>query len=199
MKEPLTENVGRGLHVLVPFRGFMLERDQYAESQRRENLVEHCLIAELLQDAWLRRGQSLDILRSEVDAAGYDLVLSCNKVTRHLQIKSSKSDARAAFQPINGRLADVPSGCVVWVRMAEDSVRNRVQLDYWFYGNEPGAALDGFDEFRKVKHTRANASGEKAFRANTFRVNRGRFDRLKGVEQLSDKLFGPPSAGRPIA
>lgn len=169
----------------------MLERDRYAESQRRENLVEHCLIAELLQDAWLRRGQSLDILRSEVDAAGYDLVFSCNKVTRHVQVKSSKSDSRAGFQPINGRLADVPSGCVVWVRMKEDLERNRVHLDYWFYGNDPGEPLDGLTEFRKVKHTRANAAGDKALRVNTFRVNRGLFQRLNGVEALSDKLFGP--------
>jgi hypothetical protein len=170
----------------------VLERDQYAESQRRENLVEHCLIAELLQDAWLRRGQSLDILRSEVDAAGYDLVLSCNKVTRHVQVKSSKSDARAGFQPINGRLADVPSGCVVWVRMKEDHERNRVELAYWFYGNAPGEPLI-LAQFRKAKHTRANATGEKALRENTFRVNRGLFQRLVGVEELSDRLFGAPA------
>ena len=171
-----------------------MERDQYAESQRRENLVEHCLIAELLQDAWLRRGQSLDILRSEVDAAGYDLVLSCNKVTRHVQLKSSKSDAAAGFQPVNGRLADVPSGCVVWIRMKEEPERNRVHLEYWFYGNNPGEPLDDLTKLRRVKHTRANAEGDKALRANTFRVNRGLFQRLTGVEALSDKLFGPPSA-----
>lgn len=171
----------------------MADEREYAESQRRENLVEHCMIAELLQDAWLRRGQSLDILRSEVDAAGYDLVFTCNSVTRHVQVKSSKSDARAAFQGINGRLADVPSGCVVWVRMTEDSENNRVHLAYWFYGNEPGEPLDDLTGLRKVKHTRANTSGVKALRANTFRVNRGLFKRLGGVKELSDTLFGPVS------
>lgn len=74
--------------------------------------------------------------------------------------------------------------------MTEDPIKNRVNLAYWFYGNEPGKPLTSFEDFRKVKHTRANAMGEKVFRTNTFRVNRGRFDRLKGIEELSDRLFG---------
>jgi len=167
------------------------DEQHYAESQRRENLVEHCVVAELLQDAWLRRHQSLDILRSEVDAAGYDLVLTCNGVTRHVQLKSSKSDAAAGSQPINGRLADVPSGCVVWVRISEDTARHRLNLAYWFYGNAPGEPLSDLTQFRKAKQTRANASGVKALRSNTFRVSKGQFKRLGSVEELSAHLFGP--------
>jgi hypothetical protein len=171
------------------------ERDQYAESQRRENLVEHCLVAALLQDAWMRRGQSLDILRSEVDAAGYDLVLVCNGVTRYVQVKSSKSDARTGFQPVNGRLADVDGGCVVWARVKEVPEDNRIDLAYWFYGNAPGQRLDRLVGLRPARHTRANAMGEKPLRENTFRVNKGLFRRLTGVEELSDTLFGPPAGG----
>jgi hypothetical protein len=43
-------------------------------SSYREQLVEYLFLSELLQDAWLRRNQRIDVLRSDVDGAGYDLV-----------------------------------------------------------------------------------------------------------------------------
>lgn len=58
-------------------------------STYREQLVEYVLLAELLQDGWLRRKQRIDVLRADVDGAGYDLVLSCAGVIRHVQLKSS--------------------------------------------------------------------------------------------------------------
>ena len=54
----------------------MLARDKasdYLESSFREKLLEHVFVSELLQEAWLGRGQTMEVLRSEVDAAGYDL------------------------------------------------------------------------------------------------------------------------------
>lgn len=169
----------------------MTDELQYAESQRRENLVEHCLVAELLQDAWLRRRQPLDILRSEVDAAGYDLVLNCNGATRHVQVKSSLKGSKTAFQGINGRLAEVPSGCVVWVRLEEDRASNRVNLEYRWFGDAPGQPLPDLGE-RRVRHARGNSQGAKGYRQNTFRLTRGKFAALANVQELSDRLFGPP-------
>jgi hypothetical protein len=53
-------------------------------SRVRENMVEHVFIAELLQEAWFVREQRIEVLRAEVDAFGYDLVLECNDIVRHL-------------------------------------------------------------------------------------------------------------------
>ena len=50
-----------------------------------------------------------------VAASGYDLVLSLGKVIRHVQLKASMHDAKAASQPIQECLGTHQSGCVVWI------------------------------------------------------------------------------------
>ena len=41
-------------------------------------MTEHVFIAELLQEAYYAFGKRVEVLRSEVDAYGYDLALECN-------------------------------------------------------------------------------------------------------------------------
>jgi hypothetical protein len=87
---------------------------RYLKSNFYEQLVEHVFISELLQEAWFRYGQTVEVLRSEVDSSGYDLLLECNGVIRHVELKTSGTEARRSFQKINIALAQKPSGCVVW-------------------------------------------------------------------------------------
>ena len=63
------------------------------QSSYVEKLREHVFLAEVLQEAWLRHGLPVSVLRSKVDSFGYDLVLECDGRTRHIQLKSSKWDA----------------------------------------------------------------------------------------------------------
>lgn len=73
----------------------MLARDEtfdYRESSFREKLLEHVFVSELLQEAWLGRRQTMEVLRSEVDAAGYDLVLECGGTIRYVQLKGSRAE-----------------------------------------------------------------------------------------------------------
>ncbi|HET6398603.1 MAG TPA: hypothetical protein VFH47_03520 [Candidatus Thermoplasmatota archaeon] len=167
----------------------MHDEKEYVESQRRENLVEHTMLSELLQDAWLRRQQPLDVLRGEVDASGYDLARVCNGFTRHVQTKSSKKPSKTAVHGGNGRLADMASGCVIWATVEEERASNRVVLHYRRFGDKPGEALPTLGN-RKMRKPRAR--GENAFRANTFRVTKGRFIPVGNIAELSDRIFGPP-------
>jgi hypothetical protein len=71
-----------------------------------EQLAEHVFIFELLQEAWSRYNKMAEVSRSEVDTSGYDLLLECNGVIRHVELKTSGTDARRSFQNINMVLVD---------------------------------------------------------------------------------------------
>src|SRR5688572_28188066 len=102
--------------------------ERFLRSSFYERLVEHVFISELLQEAWFRCGASVEVLRSEVDNSGYDVVLECNGVTRHVQLKTSESASRTRNQKVNVGLASKPSGCVVWIVRTEDPASCRMSL-----------------------------------------------------------------------
>lgn len=106
-----------------------------------EQLVEHVFISEVLQEAWYGFGQAVEVLRSEIDASGYDVVFDCNGTVRHVQLKTSAVDSKTARQNVNIALAAKPSACVVWILRHEDAVTNRMKLSYLYFGGDPGEPL----------------------------------------------------------
>ena len=58
--------------------------DTSSNSNFYEQLVEHSFISEILQEAYLRYGVIIEVLHSEIDCSGYDIVLECNGVIRHI-------------------------------------------------------------------------------------------------------------------
>jgi hypothetical protein len=161
-------------------------------SSYREQLVEYAFVSALLQDGWIRREQRIDVLRADVDGAGYDLVVECQGVTRHVQVKSSVLGGRARAQNINAALARHPSGCVVWVSL-ELSSDSRVEMSYLSFGGDPGSPLPDLSGYRVGKHARANSKGVKALRPSIRLVPRSVFAAFREVAALSDWLFGPPA------
>ena len=63
------------------------DEDLYRKSSFYEQLVEHVFISEVLQEVWFHFGLTVEVLRSEVDASGYDVVFECNKKVRHVQLR----------------------------------------------------------------------------------------------------------------
>src|SRR5690606_28023164 len=106
--------------------------------------------------------KTVEVLRAEVDTAGYDLVLECNGVIRHVQLRTSAADARKAYLPVNVALAEKPSGCVVWLVREEKGCR--VRLRYRYFGSGPGEPLPSLDEFRVGRHARGDSRGVKKVR-----------------------------------
>ena len=76
----------------------------------------------LLRCLWRRGLRDIEVLRAEVDRAGYDLVLESNGVLRHVQLKASYRYAKTARVGININLAQKPSGCVLWIWFDPDSM-----------------------------------------------------------------------------
>ena len=110
----------------------------FLDSSLREKLIEHVFIGDLLRCLWKRRALDVEVLRTEVDRGGYDLVLECNRVLRHVQFKSSHRGAKTSEVSVNLKLAGKPSGCVIWVLFDQDTLELGPFL--WF-GGAPGAPL----------------------------------------------------------
>jgi hypothetical protein len=161
----------------------------YLKSSFYEQLVEHVFISEMLQEAWFRHEAAVEVLRSEVDASGCDVVLECNGVIRHVQLKTSLAKSRTASQKVYVQLADKPSGCVIWLirHRGED---HRLRLTYRFFGGESGEPLPALDGFRIAKHAKGDAQGVKKERPNIRVVPKGQFEMILTTDELLSRLFG---------
>jgi hypothetical protein len=158
-------------------------------SSHREQLVEYALLSEFLQDGWLRRKQRVDVLRADVDAAGYDVVLQCQRVMRHVQLKSTVAGGKTREQKVHTALAEHSSGCVVWV-VLEPGAEWRVRLEYLVLGGAPGAALQGLSSYPVATHSKGDGEGFKAERPSIRVVPKSAFVRISSAAALSDWLFG---------
>jgi hypothetical protein len=165
-------------------------KDTYLKSSFYEQLVEHVFISEILQEAWFRFGEIVEVLRAEVDASGYDIVLECNNVLRHVQLKTSKVDGKTANQKVNVALGRKPNGCVVWILRSEDQQSHRMKLTYRFFGNDAGEPLPSLGDCRIGKHTKSNKDGVKAERPSIRVVPKGSFQLIDTTTELVTKLFG---------
>ena len=157
------------------------------QSSYREKLLEHLFIGEVLRALWSKGVTDAELLRPEVDCAGYDVVITCNKIMRHIQLKASHLDSATARQSVNLRLADKPGGCVVWMRF--DPTTLELGPFLWF-GDSPGKPLPDIRELPVAKHTKGNAHGIKAERPNIRVVSRGQFEAVGTITALIQKLFG---------
>jgi hypothetical protein len=164
--------------------------DIFLKSTFYEQLVEHVFISEVLQEVWYSFGKTAEVLRSEVDASGYDVVFECNGFLRHIQLKTSKPDAKTSGQKVNIALAEKPSGCIVWIMRHEDHSDRRMRLSYLFFGGDAGQSLPLLTEFKVARHTKANAQGVKNYREAIRIVPKTRFRTAETTRELVEVLFG---------
>ncbi len=87
----------------------------YVHSILRERIVEHVFVGEALRRLWQLGVTDVEVLRSEFDAGGYDLVMSYRKVVRHIQLKTVTEDGKADSIKISLKLGEEPRGCVIWI------------------------------------------------------------------------------------
>ena len=160
----------------------------FEHSSFREKLIEHLFISEMLKLSWLKGDYQLEVMKPEVDNAGCDVVLEDNNIIRHIQLKISKLGAKASGQKVNVRLANKPSGCIVWIIFDEETLE---LCSFYFFGAEAGKPLTGIENAKIAKRTKANADGIKAERPNIRTINKGQFDHYDSIEALYNVLFIP--------
>lgn len=160
-------------------------------SSLRESIIEHLFVGEILRKLWLRdeirkNVTQVEVLKPQVDDAGYDLVIDCNSSIRHVQLKSSRADAKRDSVSISLKLTRKPSGCVIWVFFDPSTLSLGPFL--WF-GSRPGHPLPDIEDFKVTKHTKGDATGKKADRPGLREVPKGRFERLASIDHVIDRLF----------
>ncbi len=161
------------------------EKDTH-HSSSREKVVEHLFLGNLLGRLWAHGVADVEVLRPEVDDAGYDLVIECGSVVRHIQLKSTYEHGKRANVGANLKLARKPSGCIIWLFF-----NRRLEITrYGWYGGSPGEPLPRLVDFKVGKHTKGDSTGRKAERPNIRLVPKGRFDWLESVDETLRRLFG---------
>lgn len=102
-------------------------------STYREAMLEHLLVGELMRQLW---PTPLEVCKPQVDAAGYDLILQCRDVLRHVQLKTSFEGAATRQVPISVELGRRHGGCVIWTRF---DAKTLAPTQFWWFGGGPGA------------------------------------------------------------
>ncbi len=164
----------------------MAESDSL-HSSRREKLIEHVFVGEVLRNLWRAGVHEVDILRAETDAAGYDIVVEVGAVSRHIQLKSSAQNATTGKQNVNVALGTKRSGCVLWVMFNPSTLELG---PFMWFGGEPGEPLPDITGFPVAKHTKGNKEGEKAERKNIRILTKGKFTKVSSIAGVIEKLFG---------
>ncbi len=152
----------------------------------REKVIEHTFLAELSRSLLLDLGLPFEVLRSEFDAFGYDIVIEANQVMRHIQLKATTAAGARSHVDVQVALAGKPGGCVVWVFVDPQTLHLGPFL--WF-GGKPGHPLLPMGD-RAVRHTRGDSAGVKKVRAGLRRLPKGLFDRFDAIGDLAEAMFG---------
>ncbi|MDH4207555.1 MAG: hypothetical protein OEV76_01625 [Anaerolineae bacterium] len=155
-----------------------------------EKILEHKFIGEVMHYCWNKKIYDIEISRPEVDNSGTDVLISRGELVRHVQLKASYIGAKTAFQKVNIRLGDKPSGCVVWMLFDPKTLQFK---EFRWFGNPPGKKLPDISnkkDFPIAPHSKGNAQGEKKGRPNIRKVNKGKFDVITTSEEIIIKLIG---------
>jgi hypothetical protein len=175
----------------VPKRSKTLAFDpkqHYENSSLRENIVEHLFIGLALGKLWNAGITNAEILRSEFDAYGYDLVISYGDIVRHVQMKTSTSLTKVSVSKL---LAQKSSGCVLFIKL--DNCLNLGP--FYFFGATAGQQLPDLGEFKSTRRTAPKSDGKKHERKMHHDIPLSKFQRFETIEKLMANMLGTTDIG----
>lgn len=167
-----------------------LHQDPLSSHSRASNIREqalfHLLLGQLMAARWRQGRHDIEVLTSEVDRGGYDIVLEANSVLRHVQLKSTFSGSSVRHVTVSTRLLEKPSGCVIWLEVDQ---RTLAFQRYFWFGGKPGARLPDLGS-KVSRHTRADSSGQKLGRSLHRDLGKSCFEQVDSADELLVRLFG---------
>lgn len=158
----------------------------FTQSTLRERIVEHAFVGDALRALWRRGVHDVEVLRSEFDAHGYDLVMTRGRVVRHIQFKTGQTRRPGKVSPARS-LAERPSACAIWIRVSPD-------LDmgpFFWFGGPPGAPTPPLDAYAASLRPTRNRDGVRPVRQNHVDVPGSAFRELAALSDVLEALFGP--------
>ena len=132
-----------------------------AHSTLRERIVEHVFVGDVLRTLWCANITDIEVLRSEFDAHGYDIVMTRGPIVRHIQLKTGTS-RKPSNVSVSTSLADKVGGCVIWIHVTPE-------LDlgpYYWFGAPDGAALPSLARYPNALRATRNKQGIRPTRVN---------------------------------
>jgi hypothetical protein len=157
-----------------------------SDSSLREQALGHLFLGQLLAFMWQNGGRDIEVLKSEVDRGGYDVVLEANGIIRHVQLKSSFRGSKVREVDISTKLLHKPGGCILWLEFDRETLA--IERFYWF-GGKAGNGLPDLGE-RISRHSKGNSKGEKNERLGHRVVAKGDFQAFADIREVVGKLFG---------
>ena len=170
----------------------LTDASHHLYSSLREKIVEHVFVGDALRALWRRGVFNVEVLRSEFDAHGYDLVMGRDAVVRHIQFKTG-------VRPKPGRvsiprvLSEKPSGCVIWIQVSNGLDMRR----FWWFGGRPGEPLPPLGD-RVAKRIGRKAEGVRPLREGHRVLNGSAFLSVKTLDEVLELLFGDLPSGLSI-
>ncbi|WP_439576628.1 hypothetical protein [Elioraea sp.] len=160
--------------------------EDFRHSSIREKIAEHVFVGEVCRTLWTRGIHEIEVLRSETDSSGYDIVIEARRVMRHIQLKAMAQGAKTTRWGVHEGIVSKPSGCVIVLRLTND-----MRFDeFLWYGSAPGQPCPSLSSFPRRKHSKANALGEKTIRPRVAEISVSAFTRLASADAVVTHLFG---------
>ena len=154
-----------------------------------ENIHTHRFLADILSDCATRKpALFLDVLRSEVDDGGIDLILSEGKQTRHIQLKARAETIPPKPYQISNRLLETKGGAIIWIRYSKETLE-RIDFFVLIGGlNKPIPRTSPFEPAKNRKgKPRKGYSLVKMRQANHQRLNVKTLTQLLFLEKRTNK------------
>jgi hypothetical protein len=92
------------------------------DSSLREQALGHIFLGQLLAFMWRNSARDIEVLKSEVDRGGYDVVLESNGIIRHIQLKSSFRGSKVREVDVSTKLLRKPGGCILWLEFDRENL-----------------------------------------------------------------------------
>lgn len=157
----------------------------HTHSTLRESIVECVFISNLLRHCWNKNQLEVEVLKSEFDAHGYDVLIMVSGKSRYIQIKTGLSNGPKGSVSVSMRLRNKIGGCVLWIGIDD----NLDVLSYWYFGGAPQDCIPEIENFSVARRQTPNLAGEKPERSDHRSVPRRFFERQESFDALVRKMF----------
>lgn len=165
------------------YRKALAERSSYVE-----NILIHRLVSSLAGELWHRDPNvPLHIFNSEVDDAGFDLVLAYGDKLRYIQVKQVHSKGGASKFSVRLEFTRLPGSCVVVVVHSESDLAVE---HYLFFGGAANKPMPNVaNEKASVSPSKRGEDGQKKVRLHYRDIPRKKFTGPLNTGELINVLF----------